>query len=98
MGEAFFDPPSSRPDLSGADVHLEHFFSFENFINVLLQNANIAILAVGLTLVILLGEIDLSWGGWRPWAVCGAWMMVYGGLGVFPLSSCPPGRPLCVDW
>jgi hypothetical protein len=47
----------------------KHFFSFENFINVLLQNANIAVLAVGLTLVILLGEIDLSVGGVEalPW-------------------------------
>jgi len=63
----------------------KHFFSFENFINVLLQNANIAILAVGLTLVILLGEIDLSVGGVEALGcVVAAWMMVYGGLGVFP--------------
>ncbi len=62
----------------------KHFFSFENFINVLLQNANIAILAVGLTLVILLGEIDLSVGGVEALGcVVAAWMMVYGGLGVF---------------
>ena len=63
----------------------KHFFSFENFINVLLQNANIAVLAVGLTLVILLGEIDLSVGGVEALGcVVAAWMMVYGGLGVFP--------------
>lgn len=63
----------------------KHFFSFENFINVLLQNANIAILAAGLTLVILLGEIDLSVGGVEALGcVVAAWMMVYGGLGMFP--------------
>ena len=47
----------------------KYFLSLENFISILLQNANIAILAVGLTLVILLGEIDLSVGGLRPSAV-----------------------------
>jgi ribose/xylose/arabinose/galactoside ABC-type transport system permease subunit len=62
-----------------------HFFSFENFINILLQNANIAVLAVGLTLVILLGEIDLSVGGVEAFGcVVVAWMMAFGGLGVFP--------------
>jgi ribose/xylose/arabinose/galactoside ABC-type transport system permease subunit len=63
----------------------KHFFSLENFINILLQNANIAILAVGLTLVILLGEIDLSVGGVEALGcVVSAWMMVYGGLGIIP--------------
>ncbi len=62
-----------------------HFFSFENFINILLQNSNIAILAVGLTLVILLGEIDLSVGGVEAFGcVVVAWMMVRGGLGMVP--------------
>jgi ribose transport system permease protein len=63
----------------------KHFLSFENFINILLQNSNIAILAVGLTLVILLGEIDLSVGGVEALGcVVAAWMMVYGGLGIVP--------------
>jgi ribose transport system permease protein len=63
----------------------KHFLSFENFINILLQNSNIAILAVGLTLVILLGEIDLSVGGVEALGcVVAAWMMVYGGLGIIP--------------
>ena len=66
-------------------VTSKHFFSLENFINILLQNANIAILAVGLTLVILLGEIDLSVGGVEALGcVVAAWMMVYGGLGIIP--------------
>jgi len=66
-------------------VTSRHFFSFENFINILLQNANIAILAVGLTLVILLGEIDLSVGGVEAFGcVVVAWMMVHAGLGVVP--------------
>jgi len=63
----------------------KYFLSFENFISILLQNANIAILAVGLTLVILLGEIDLSVGGVEALGcVVAAWMMVYGGLGIIP--------------
>jgi len=63
----------------------EHFLSVENFLNILLQNANIAILAVGMTMVILLGEIDLSVGGIEALGcVVAAWMMVYGGLGIIP--------------
>ena len=63
----------------------EHFLSFENFLNILLQNANIAILAVGMTMVIILGEIDLSVGGVEALGcVVAAWMMVYGGLGIIP--------------
>jgi ribose transport system permease protein len=63
----------------------KYFLSLENFISILLQNANIAILAVGLTLVILLGEIDLSVGGVEALGcVVSAWMMVYGGLGIIP--------------
>ncbi len=63
----------------------EHFLSIENFLNILLQNANIAILAVGMTMVIILGEIDLSVGGVEALGcVVAAWMMVYGGLGIIP--------------
>jgi len=63
----------------------EHFLSAENFLNILLQNANIAILAIGMTMVIILGEIDLSVGGIEALGcVVAAWMMVYGGLGIIP--------------
>lgn len=63
----------------------EHFLSVQNFLNILLQNANIAVLAVGMTMVILLGEIDLSVGGIEALGcVAAAWMMVYGGLGIIP--------------
>ena len=63
----------------------KHFLSFENFLNILLQNANIAILAVGMTMVIILGEIDLSVGGIEALGcVVAAWMMVYGGMGIIP--------------
>lgn len=63
----------------------EHFLSVENFLNILLQNANIAILAVGMTMVIILGEIDLSVGGIEALGcVVAAWMMVYGGIGIIP--------------
>jgi ribose/xylose/arabinose/galactoside ABC-type transport system permease subunit len=40
----------------------EHFLTAENLLNVLLQSANIGILAVGITLVIITAEIDLSVG------------------------------------
>jgi ribose/xylose/arabinose/galactoside ABC-type transport system permease subunit len=63
----------------------KHFLSIENFLNILLQNANIAILAVGMTMVIILGEIDLSVGGIEALGcVVAAWMMVYGGMGIIP--------------
>src|SRR5512136_3249934 len=63
----------------------EHFLSLENFLNILLQNANVAVLAVGMTMVIILGEIDLSVGGIEALGcVVAAWMMVYGGLGIIP--------------
>ncbi len=63
----------------------EHFLSIENFLNILLQNANVAVLAVGMTMVIILGEIDLSVGGIEALGcVVAAWMMVYGGLGIIP--------------
>lgn len=63
----------------------EHFLSVENFLNILLQNANVAVLAVGMTMVIILGEIDLSVGGIEALGcVVAAWMMVYGGLGIIP--------------
>jgi len=63
----------------------KHFLSIENFLNILLQNANVAVLAVGMTMVIILGEIDLSVGGIEALGcVVAAWMMVYGGLGIIP--------------
>jgi ribose transport system permease protein len=63
----------------------EHFLSLENFSNILLQNANVAVLACGMTTVIILGEIDLSVGGIEALGcVVAAWMMVYGGLGIIP--------------
>lgn len=63
----------------------EHFLSIENFLNILLQNANVAVLAVGMTMVLLMGEIDLSVGGIEALgSVVAAWMMVYGGFGTIP--------------
>jgi ribose/xylose/arabinose/galactoside ABC-type transport system permease subunit len=61
----------------------EYFLTFENFVNVLLQNSHVAILACGMTMVILLGEIDLSVGSIEAFGcvVC-AWMLVYGGVGI----------------
>lgn len=61
-----------------------YFLSFENLWNILLQNSNVAILATGMTMVILLAEIDLSVGGIEALGcVAAAWLMVYGGFGIF---------------
>jgi ribose transport system permease protein len=66
-------------------ISSEHFLSVENLLNILLQNANIAVLACGMTMVVILGEIDLSVGGVEALGcVVAAWMMVYGGLGIVP--------------
>lgn len=56
-----------------------HFFSIENQLNVLEQNAAITVLAVGMTFVILTGGIDLSVGSLVALAsvVC-AWMLARG--------------------
>ncbi|MCK4356024.1 ABC transporter permease, partial [Candidatus Bipolaricaulota bacterium] len=40
----------------------EHFFTFHNLINVVRQTSIYALLAAGMTLVLTLGEIDLSVG------------------------------------
>ena len=62
-----------------------HFLTVDNLLNVLLQNANIAILATGMTLVIILGEIDLSVGAVEAFgSVIAAYLMVYGHLGPVP--------------
>lgn len=63
----------------------KHFLTADNMLNVLLQNANIAILAVGMTFVIILGEIDLSVGAVEAFgSVVAAYLMVFGGFGVVP--------------
>lgn len=63
----------------------KYFLTFENFLNILLQNAHVAILACGMTMVILMAEIDLSVGSIEAFTcvVC-AWMLVYGKLPVIP--------------
>lgn len=57
------------------------FFSFNNLINILLQSSYIGIIAIGMTLVILVREIDLSVGA--NLALCsavGVWIMLFSGL------------------
>ncbi|HTU03845.1 MAG TPA: ABC transporter permease [Candidatus Sulfotelmatobacter sp.] len=62
-----------------------HFLTFDNLLNVLLQNANIAILATGMTFVVILGEIDLSVGAVEAFgSVVAAYLMVFGHLGPVP--------------
>ncbi|UFP93874.1 ABC transporter permease [Gloeobacter morelensis] len=59
------------------------FFTLENFINISLQTAIFGILAVGMTLVILTGGIDLSVGSVVALAgVSGAMVAQTGGLGM----------------
>ena len=41
----------------------KRFFSVENFQNILVQSTSLGICAFGLTLVLIAGEIDLSYGG-----------------------------------
>ncbi len=57
------------------------FFSLNNFLNILLQSSYIGIIAIGMTLVILVREIDLSVGS--TLALCsaaGVWLMLFSGL------------------
>lgn len=62
-----------------------HFLTVDNLLNVLLQNANIAILATGMTFVVILGEIDLSVGAVEAFgSVVAAYLMVFGGFGMIP--------------
>ena len=49
----------------------EKFLTAGNIINVLRQSAQIGICAIGMTMVILLGGIDLSVGSCRVWPVWG---------------------------
>ena len=64
----------------------DRFLSVENLLNILRENSHIAILAVGMTLVVIIGEIDLSVGAVEALAcVIVTWMMVHGRLGI--LSS-----------
>jgi ribose/xylose/arabinose/galactoside ABC-type transport system permease subunit len=57
------------------------FFQLSNFMNILLQSSYIGIIAIGMTLVILVKEIDLSVGS--NLALCsavGVWLMLFSGL------------------
>jgi ribose/xylose/arabinose/galactoside ABC-type transport system permease subunit len=47
---------------AGLSVASTHFLTSENILNILLQASNIGIMACGMTLVIIAGEIDLSVG------------------------------------
>ena len=51
------------------------FFTMSNLSNVLLQASATAIAAVGMTFVILIGEIDISIGSLMSLAMTVAWMV-----------------------
>lgn len=62
-----------------------NFFSYGNFSNVLRQVSMIAIMAVGMTMVILTGEIDLSIGSLVAFSgTVFAWLMVKAGFNWIP--------------
>ncbi len=49
--------------LSFFSIISKRFFTVENFQNILVQSTSLGICAFGLTLVLIAGEIDLSYGG-----------------------------------
>ncbi len=66
--DGFAELVAAHPALSGAQVHTPAsyhwptFLTRENLLNIVNQNADIAIIAIGMTLVIITGGIDLSVG------------------------------------
>ena len=44
-------------------VAAENFFSWENLQNIVIQSTSLGICALGLTLILMTGELDLSYGG-----------------------------------
>ena len=64
-----------------------HFLNVENFINIIRQISLLGIIAMGMTLVIVCGEIDLSVGS------------IYGASAIFTgvlMTSGAPVRGLCI--
>jgi ribose transport system permease protein len=57
----------------GFSLASEHFFTVPNLLNLLTQSAQVGILAVGMTFVLLLGKVDLSVGSMMfvGGAICG---------------------------
>ena len=41
----------------------EHFFTLSNFQNIMIQTTSLGVCALGLTLIMIMGEIDLSYAG-----------------------------------
>ena len=63
-------------------VMTANFFSFRNFQNILLQTSINGIMAIGMTYVILNGNIDLSIG--MIYALCAAVVIGFQSLGIVP--------------
>lgn len=63
----------------------EHFFTLDNLLNVLRSVSEIGIIAFGMTLVIVAGEIDLSVGSGVAFAGCLTAWLVGGGVPI-PLA------------
>jgi rhamnose transport system permease protein len=64
------------------------YFSAENLSDVFLANLPVLLIAVGMTLVIVTGEIDISVGS--TFAVCGVAAGILAKAGVPPFSPAPP--------
>jgi ribose/xylose/arabinose/galactoside ABC-type transport system permease subunit len=63
----------------------EYFFTVSNFMNILIQSANIGIMAVGMTFVLIAGQVDLSVASVQALGACSAAvLMVKYNFGILP--------------
>lgn len=51
-----------------SSVFIDSFFTFSNVLNIFSQSLVVLILGFGLTIILISGEIDLSFAGWVPLA------------------------------
>ena len=61
----------------------KNFFGVENFLNILRQVSLLGVMAVGMTLVIVSGEFDLSVGSVSGLAACVSGVLMIGGMSVW---------------
>ena len=64
----------------------KNFFGVENFLNILRQVSLLGVMAVGMTLVIVSGEFDLSVGSVSGLAACACGVLMIGGMSVWIAS------------
>ena len=64
----------------------KNFFGVENFLNILRQVSLLGVMAVGMTMVIVSGEFDLSVGSVSGLAACTCGVLMIGGMNVWIAS------------